>query len=1466
MADAYSTIVQQNIAKKQQETQSRANELNTRADTINTAFKNLASLTETGVKLGYQVYQESVNEDLRKVQNKHAEEDAYGVFDRIDMSDENSGVEADPEKVFQNHMSWLEDFVSNPENGIKHANKVKKSFTEYLEGKKASIIEAKNTQNYNTLKTTISNGIDYMNSAYYDPDTDDINLTIPNIFNDQTHRTVEDLTDVTEYGIGDLTTNYLEQKEKYENGEENDYYKADYELRYALGAYSAGESEYAFKLRKESDFDTDYLSYEAGRWARAFGESVKQQYINSGYDSTVITDAISDITGRIYNEGITVDEKGIKLTAADLGTSGISYALQQAEVYTKNICGLAANEQTALGKTAAQKWDEKYSTSSMLWTNEEDAVNELVEMSGGGLNSKYAKSLLTDDVKATIRVNAKNKEIGTMVSIMANTDASVEDRQKAIDYAVANNLVPLFTEDTGFGFGNLYDTSDDKANAPALQAIKKTASKDNLSMVDAFVKVYAGQDVSGEDYAKTAPEKIRAEYNLLSYNAQQSVTKLEDAIADELSKGNTIFGEDDKDENEAIKAVFGDDLSWDEFETYKTAVKAIEADPALLAYSKSSPERAKSVLYAVLASNGESGASGDGTTKTVANKTLDTMKANVAFASKAESISLGYVVANKKDNFINSDGYEEEIVAACVSSELKTLIGDTPEETLNNIYSLLAEFKEEGFYDDKDSYGLKAFEVELEQYKKYIGDMTADGFAQFASALGLPLSQIAYNDYNAFSSTYDTDSVLSGGEYEGQTIKGYLKDRADNYNSAFSDSYLMSLYESGELDFGEDKGNYTPSRDLLASGSVGSNKYYDVMGLLVFAGNDQDRENILNDAKKYLTKDAIETLKGLSSINLLVRKIPGMEDWDFNDEVIKALGEKSQFAYLVNKTSLSDWTQLIGNDKKLSGTVATLVKNYEQTKDVNALTTGLSDLAKAAADTYIIENDDVSRITNESTFTSGLFNPITSVSDGTISGEEYFSSWNSARTDIGTRANTSDLKTKLYESQLIDGSITSESIENLSALLQGEVDEKYIMPYTTLLALNTMGIYPGVTAQDITDNYSEACDNLKMYLSDVYKKDNDTFGRIVRLTQGLENRFETIREYNSLGYTDEYTQDISGNIIVKGVGTVSKAVDGSFVVTDAEGNTTNLSMYSGNVSLKERDSVILGEYSKGKTNIFGNKIYGTEEALTTQEGLNQISSYNTKKSAVNSVKDYSKATEIVGTVSMPADPDSVRKESVFEELTGEEITDRYMDMLVKGEDTTQYLAQLSEGMRKYVVDSSEEILAGIAFAHYCSATGVALVDGKVTVTQALLETLQTAMSDIAGTAIGLVTLDAKKVANSSVIGRLAGAAITRGLGKRAMASNITAGSPYYYGGKLKEVCDTALVNLTLKSQHSDLSSYSRVTTKTKLPDIPTTKPVYDPEGNSPTAEQLDKGSLKINAKWEDEVEEMKRKIYEAGNK
>ena len=306
-------------------------------------------------------------------------------------------------------------------------------------------------------------------------------------------------------------------------------------------------------------------------------------------------------------------------------------------------------------------------------------------------------------------------------------------------------------------------------------------------------------------------------------------------------------------------------------------------------------------------------------------------------------------------------------------------------------------------------------------------------------------------------------------------------------------------------------------------------------------------------------------------------------------------------------------------------------------------------------------------------------------------------------------------------------------------------------------------------------------------------------------------------------------------------------------------------MYSGNVSLKERDSVILGEYSKGKTNIFGNKIYGTKEALTTQEGLNQISSYNTKKSAVNSVKDYSKATEIVGTLSKPADPDSVRKESVFEELTGEEITDRYMDMLVKGEDTTQYLAQLSEGMRKYVVDSSEEILAGIALAHYCSATGVALVDGKVTVTQALLETLQTAMSDIAGTAIGLVTLDAKKVANSSVIGRLAGADLVRRFGARTMASHITSGSPYYYGGKLKELCDAAFVN-TLKSQYSGLSSYSRVTTKTKLPDIPTTKPVYDPEGNSPTAEQLDKGSLKINAKWEDEVEEMKRKIYEAGNK
>lgn len=1397
MADAYSTIVQQNIAKKQQETQSRANELNTRADTINTAFKNLASLTETGVKLGYQVYQESVNEDLRKVQNKHAEEDAYGVFDRIDMSDENSGVEADPEKVFQNHMSWLEDFVSNPENGIKHADKVKKSFTEYLEGKKASIIEAKNTQNYNTLKTTISNGIDYMNSAYYDPDTDDINLTIPNIFNDQTHRTVEDLTDVTEYGISDLTTNYLKQKEKYENGEENDYYKADYELRYALGAYSAGESEYAFKLRKESDFDTDYLSYEAGRWARAFGESVKQQYINSGYDSTVITDAISDITGRIYNEGITVDEKGIKLTAADLGTSGISYALQQAEVYAKNICGLAVNEQSSYWEKATAIWDEKYESGGMYYTSEQEVIDELVN-STPGLNSSYVKKHLPETIKTQLKTNKKNAEAASIFTTIIDTSAPVESRQAAIDKAVTGGYLTLFSSDEGFGLGNLSDDTDDKTSAPYMRAYNRKIAS-GLTSEQAFMSLFGSSsaDTTSSSSSKAVSDaQVETEFH--AYNVNNSYDDVMSAVVSSIANGKSVTAEDNEEVSSAMKKY---DVSWDDYESVKTAAEEVESDPLLMKYinSFSDEETKKTVTNSIVTTMLTSQLTGTGTATAAKNAStvLDNIRANVEYNNDMSYIDLGYIIGNVKTP-TNSSGYDDAMVYAAISEQLSSCVGADSEETYNNIISLLDDLDTRlGTEDDK--YGTAAFRKHLEEFKDRIGDMTPDGFLNFLSPLREAVQVSATQAYKSFSGTYTLKDISYSGEgYAGTNIQELIELKGDAQNTHLKDEVCKSYYASGEYAFGKACGTYIPSKELVSTGEIGSKNYNKAVGLLVLAGTETERKKVLDEASKYLTSEAIDKLKSLSSVNLIINSIEGYEGWDFQDKVFEAISSDSTFHEIAANTHLSDWITFIGDNEELAGEFATLAYSLKEgtiTHDV--FNARVKELANETAQSFILRYDSFKQTNEENTFSYNGFNPITSTTSNSMDGVSYFSTWQGESSGIESKASCNDLATNLYMKKFIDG-YDSETATDLSGTLANPIDEKYVKPYTVLLAMETMGVGSSLTMEDFETDYDSACNALFAEMKELEKADDYKYLILHKLTQKLDSNLSTVREYKELGYNySHFTMDLDGNLIIPEVGVVSRNINGDFVTKDSEGNQTNLSEYSGKTPLKERGDAILGDYYSGKTNLFGNKLYASEDSLTTTEGIAQVKSYNEEKSKINAVTDYSKATEISGSFTTVNNPDDTVRVA-FEELTGEQYVEKYITCLLKGFGGDELLSQLSEGMTEYVVSNAYESLGDIS---------IKLHSGKI---------------------------------NSDELKRMfpsAGLAI----------SNIEKVADEVYGKILSQ------------------SNGSRYSSLIKTPVNSLIK--FDtPDDSTPTAEQFDKESLKINTKWEDEVEEKKRKIYEAGNK
>lgn len=1488
MADAYSDIVQQSIEKKQLQTQSRINELNSRANTISSVASSLSSLIETGVKLGKSVHDDNVNEEARKALNKYNEQEAYGIFDRVDINDENSGEESDPEKTFANRISWLDTELTS-DNGYKYSDEVKKTLTQYIEGQKASIIESKNVANYNKVQSTISGSIDFMNSAFYDPDgaTNGIDFTITTAFKDDNHKSVDSLLDVTDYGINELAQTYLDEQQKKINGEDNNFEKADYALRYALGAYSAGESESSYTSRKESDFDTDYISYQVGQWARAYGETAKQAYLDSGCDSNVLNNYINGLNDKVINEGITVDDKGTIISAAELGTSGVNDAVSKAQSYITNVCGYVAREQSDLFNKAQTAWDEKYSAEIIPYTSEEDVIKEMVALSGGDLNSATVKANLSDNVKTQVKLNKKNSEAGTIFSTIIDTTAPVEARQKAIDKAVADGYLTLFSSDSGFGLNNLLDDTDNTSSAPYMLAYNKKIAS-GMSPEDAFVSIFGSTSVSSAKTTSSSSssslvDDAQIEKELYAYNVNNSYDDFMSAVYTAVASGSGSAIDD-----EAVNSVLSKyGISWDDYETVKTGIETLESDKLLMKAITSVEDKdtreamAKSILTTVLTS--QLTGSGNTTAAKNAATVLDNIRANVEFDTAKDLYELGYIFDNQK-TANNTKGYDEAMVYAATGEVLlNNVVGKTNDETYNNLLDWIDRLETNGYATDE----VKAFKEELKFYKDYLSDMTREGFLNFISPLRDSTMLLAQTAYETLDGSYELDKITyTGSGYVGKTIDDVIKDNGDNKNISFSDDVCRSYYANGTYDFGKACGAYTPSDALLATGAIGSTNYYNMLSALVNAGSEVERNNILEkEAPKCLTSEAIESLKGLNSVNLIIRSIDGMENWSFQDQVAIALGN-SEFSELQSSNNLSDWMLYVGDNKSLSGEMSLIKAAYDSgsiTKE--QLNTKLTELANETAQGFICQQDKFTQTAVADTFSShtrataskqeiksGItaiddFNPITSTSNTKIDGVSYFTNWKNQSKQISETADCNDIVTNLSLKKFIDGDRT-ERAAGFYGALTNDIDENYVKPYTFLLAMEMSGVETSLTEADFENDFELACNSLFGEMQDLKAKDSYKYLKLHRLAQKLDNNLSSVRGLNSLGYDlGDYTMNVDGTIVSPRYGTITKDVNGEFVATDFNGKTTNLNDYSGKIKLKDRSDAILGEYNKGEDSLLGNAIFGEKEVLTTTNGINQVKSYNEKKSKTNSVTDYSGATEMVGKLEGGVTENMYNgaysnlinregQQAAFEELTGDEITNRYMDALCQGEDTDVLLAQLSDGMRDYVQTMGDDILAQIAIAATQAENTRYVDDGVPPTIWELVKGIFDTGSGAIEIGISGLTRDKeafkegmRKVLYSSQTGKYFGALGAAARGKRSYAADIEAGSAYYYDGSFKQACEDALERVKARGTVST----SLISRKSSLT-IPKATGKFD------TSQKA------LNKQWQNDLEEEKKKVFEAGNK
>lgn len=1513
MADAYTSVVQGTLTKKAQEQQWKEEA----RENMNDMWNTVGSLVQTGAELGQKAFISHQEEYLTSLQNSYNEMEAKGAFDHVDYNDLESEIEYDPDKTIESRKKWMSDWISdNVKSGLMAKN-ITKSANSFLDGQKATIISNKSASNYNSLQNDFTKSLNRLTSVFFDDSNTDTNISsaISLGFGDLGYSTTKDVYNVEDLGIGKLALAYDEA----EVGSEEKS-ALGFELQYALNAYNRGQSQYYYDEYKKANYESDYLKYRIAQGTRAGMSELANIYMSTPGDEDARTAAVSayinEWTTSLYNKGLQVGEK-TRLSYADMGDYGISYATECANNYKSLVLAQVGKEQSDALTTANNAFKEEYGSSTFIpWKTEDELVDYLVEKSDNKLSREYAKSSISDSMKTLIANNKKNYEVGTLLGIMNDSDATLEQREGAINTIIAKNYLPLFTSDNGFGFGILSDTTDDKTNAPGRVAIEKVVKETGLSYGDAAIRVYGTSSASNDVSAANMPDLIQAEYNALNYNAKAHYEDVEDVILSTLVNGEPTEEDLTKGTFKSIEGVLEEyGLTWDEYPSLKTAYDKIKDDKVLKAYissGKTDDDKkalAKEILYLSVASNGTSsssstsssdstGSSGTGLTKSEAATLIESKRSNLAYDANYGQINLGCMIANKKESFTNPNGYEESVIDMTIMSTLMGLAGDSAVETDENVTALLEQYKAAGMYGtDEDGnpiadvYGLEAFEKKWQSLSLSgkLENMTKSEFLNTISALKDAESDYALNCYYSFEGDYNSkaDCTLSG--YSGQTIKEVMKAEGVKANAAYSDYYLTNKYANRELKFGQSDGKYTLSPNALAEGDVGSDRYNNYLVRMVHAKTPAEREKLLENAEYELTSTAVAKLKETNSINILVSGIPNYENFDFLAAVRSASYQSSSFSQVSEFKDPSDWVDYVANDENIKDKVSALVAAYNETKDINAFNAGMNELIQKSVTGYAMYGTDSGYQDAVGKYNvyvgdeeeQSTFNIINDVSKKSLSDAEFWDNVTRTHEKVNAKTNNDDIQTLILAKNFLDGRAgTSTSLALSGSLQDPNIDEKLAMPLSYLHALDIMGRDPGVTEQDLRDNWDAASSTLRAYLSDLDESNSLT---VNNLASFLDETYTKVRGYNALGYNYDYTIDLNGNLIIKDKGTVTKnAISGDYILTDADGKQTNMTMYSNHVKLENRGSYVVGDNYETEGIWKGNKITSSKETLLTTDGLNQIKSYNTEKSSINTVTDYSKATENVGHldggINMSAVGATTRnlidknagKRAIYEELTGEEITNRYMDCLTNGdtEGAAMIIAQLSDGMSSYVTSSSDEILAGIALANFMTSgknvlDDTGLLEGldpekpmiTAQIAQKAVDIALDVSKDIGTTIGGTVTLNANIVANSNAIGRTLSAGINALRSKRVLAAHIEGGSSYYYDGELKKACEEALVRYMAK--------YSKTSSSTPIVSMNSVQNVkgknsqeaysYEHKPNAPTKFQL-------------ELEEKKRKIFEASNK
>lgn len=572
MADAFTTVMSNLDTLRQKGVQYENDAQQIKADTV-------GMIMEDGAKLAKTLYTQKVEEDMTKLQNYLNDEAAKGTFDWIDGVEEN-GIEYNPEGIYNNYVNAANKWISENSRGLSTLG-LKKSANSYLESLKAGIYSNVRSSNYDTVKQNSKNNITQLTSTSFDPFNENaLNLKITAAFPD--YSSVDDLANVTTYGLDEDVAEYKELLQRHNNGTSSAYddyllEEKSFAIQFKLNSIIAGENEYYYENYTSKKYDDSLLQMRVAQGVKAAASGVADEYIKSGADSDVITLAKSNFEAEILNNGLIIGEnengEDIVITAAEMGDTVLETAISE---YSNTLTIQAANA---------------LKVQTTAWEDATNAIAKDYEDYGGKLPftsaDEYVKALMSKDSSLSQEYATAIVDSDAALKTEFFNNSKAEDKRKAIQLYLEGDTTKLFDHlrekklltwgSINMEWGRINDPTDDnKANRTLLdyeQMLADGASNEEirLSLFSTSSSSSSGSSLTvfndSDYYANERSRSITDNLDSLSGLAVQAITAGDGTSIEDL------YSKEDKTAYAEFTSVVNDVMKNDELSEY------IDANP-----------------------------------------------------------------------------------------------------------------------------------------------------------------------------------------------------------------------------------------------------------------------------------------------------------------------------------------------------------------------------------------------------------------------------------------------------------------------------------------------------------------------------------------------------------------------------------------------------------------------------------------------------------------------------------------------------------------------------------------------------------------------------------------------------------------------------------------------------------------------------------------------------------------------